>query len=161
MALKITLKPHERLIIGGAVITNGPNRTEFVVDNNVPILRHKNILSHKDADSPARRIYFVIQLMYVDGERLSTQHQLYWELVRDFIMAAPSATEMIEEINELILKCDYYRALRTAARLIEFEQEVMQRAKQCCQSLSDGGQEHHVGTRNRSPRPHASRPQTY
>lgn len=161
MALKIILKPHERLIIGGAVITNGPDRSEFVVDSNVPILRHKNILSHKDADTPARRIYFVIQLMYVDSERLSEHHQLYWELVRDFITAAPSSLKLIDEINERIHECDYYRALKAATRLIEFEQEVIQHAKQCSQSLSDGGQEHHVRTRNRGPRSHASRPQAY
>jgi flagellar protein FlbT len=161
MALKITLKPHERLIIGGAVITNGPNRTDFVVDNNVPILRQKNILSQKNADTPARRIYFAIQLMYVDGERLSAHHQLFWELSRDFLAAAPSSTNMIEEINELVVQCDYYRALKAANRLIEFEQEVMKRAKQCCQSLSDGGQEHHVGSRNRGPRSHPSSPQAY
>ena len=66
MALKITLKPNEKMIIGGAMITNGPNKGEFVVENNVPILRRNTSLSPDDADAPAHRICMTIQLMYVD-----------------------------------------------------------------------------------------------
>jgi flagellar biosynthesis repressor protein FlbT len=77
VALKITLKPHERLIIGGAVIANGSTGTHVVIENNVPILRQKDIMSLKDTDSPCRRIHFAIQLMYVDGTGLSEHHRIY------------------------------------------------------------------------------------
>ena len=62
MALKITLKPHEKMILGGAVIANG-NSTgcHLIIENKVPILREKDILSEKDADSPCRRLYFIVQ----------------------------------------------------------------------------------------------------
>ena len=46
MGLKITLKPGERMIIGGAVITNGGQKSNFIVENKVPILRDKDILSN-------------------------------------------------------------------------------------------------------------------
>jgi flagellar biosynthesis repressor protein FlbT len=79
MALKISLRPHERLIIGNAVIENGGTRSEFMVENNVPILREKDIMSARDADSPCRRIYLVIQLMYVDEKNLAAHHNSYWD----------------------------------------------------------------------------------
>ena len=41
MALKIILKPHEKFILGGAVITNGDAKSAFIVENDVPILREK------------------------------------------------------------------------------------------------------------------------
>ncbi len=44
MALKIALKPQEKVIIGGAVIQNGKNRSELLVENNVAILREKDIM---------------------------------------------------------------------------------------------------------------------
>ena len=51
------------MIVGGAVITNGNIRnTDLIIENNVPILRQKDILSEKDATSPCSRIYFLIQL---------------------------------------------------------------------------------------------------
>jgi flagellar biosynthesis regulator FlbT len=70
MTLKITLKPHEKFILGGAVITNGDAKSTFALENDVPILREKDILTLTSADTPCKRIYFAIQLMYVDGKNL-------------------------------------------------------------------------------------------
>ena len=61
MPLKISLKPHERMIIGGAVVTNGDSRTEFRIENKVPLLRQKDIMSEQEANSHCRRIYFIQQ----------------------------------------------------------------------------------------------------
>jgi flagellar protein FlbT len=47
MALKIILKPHERIILGGAVVTNGRSKSELIIENNVPLLRQKDNLSEK------------------------------------------------------------------------------------------------------------------
>lgn len=145
MALKLTLKPYERLILGGAVITNGSSKAEFIVENSVPILRQKNILSPKDADTPAKRIYFAVQLMYVDGSHLADHHKLYWELVRDFLSAAPRSLVLIDQLNEHVLQSKYYDALKTARHLIKFEQEVLDRAKQCCENLPECAQRDVVG----------------
>ena len=114
------------------MITNGPNKSEFIIENKVPLLRQDSILGPEEADSPARRIYLTIQLMYIDGENIAEHHKLYWELVRDFVKAAPSFLELIDHVNELILSEKYYQALKVARKLIEFEQEVLERAKQCC-----------------------------
>lgn len=135
MALKITLKPHERLIIGGAVITNGGTGTQFVVENNVPILRQKDIMSLKDADSPCRRIYFTIQLMYVDEKDLSENHRIYWELVKDVAEAAPSQKGRIAEISDMILNRQYYQALKLTKKLIAYEQEAISHVRETYRSL--------------------------
>ena len=124
MALKITLKPHERLIIGGAVITNGSTGTDLVVENNVPILRQKDIMSLHDADSPCRRIYFTIQLMYVDEKNLPEHHRIYWELVKDVAGAAPSQKGRFAEISNLLLNRQYYQALKLTKKLMEYEREA-------------------------------------
>jgi flagellar protein FlbT len=127
MPLKISLKPHERMIVGGAVITNGSTKCDLLIENNVPILRQKDIMSDNDADSPCRRIYFVIQLMYVDEGNLTTHHNTYWKLVQDLVKAAPSMLPLIEQISENILSSRYYRALKLARKLIDYEQEVVDR----------------------------------
>ena len=132
MALKITLKPHEKMILGGAVVRCGAGKCHFIVENNVPILRQNNILSAEDADSPARRIYLAIQMMYVDEAHITEHQKIYWELVRQFLEAAPSTLEIIDQTNELILTGDYYQALKSAHRLIDYEQEVIERVTNCC-----------------------------
>jgi flagellar protein FlbT len=125
MGLKITLKPREKMIIGGAVITNGKVKANIIVENSVPILREKDIMSEEKAKSPARRIYFVIQLMYIDESNLTIHHKTYWELVKDFLEAAPSSLGIIDQISEEILKCHYYRALKNCKKLIAYEKKLI------------------------------------
>lgn len=135
MGLKIILKPHERMIIGGAVVTNGNGKSEFLVENNVPILREKDILSEHDADTPCKRIYFVIQLMYIDEKKLTEYHNTYWSLVRDIVAAAPSTLILIDQISEQILGSRYYQALKLAKNLIEYEQEVVNNVRKSAGNL--------------------------
>jgi len=127
MPLKITLKPHERMIVGGAVITNGNAKCDLLIENKVSILRQKDIMSEKDADSPCRKIYFTIQLMYIDEENLIEHHNTYWKLVQDIVKAAPSMLALIDQISEQILNNKYYQALKLARKLIDYEQEVIDR----------------------------------
>ena len=126
------------MILGKAVITNGSAKCDFMVENNVPILRQNDILSPDNANTPARRIYLAIQLMYVDEEQIAAHQKLYWQLVREFIAAAPSSLNLINQINELILKKKHYQALKTAQKLIDFEQEVIERVTKCCEILPVG-----------------------
>ncbi len=113
------------MIIGGAVITNGNGKANLIVENPVPILRQKDIMSAEKANSPARRIYFSIQLMYIDEANLADHHKLYWKLVREFLDAAPSAMATIDGISEKILNRHYYQALKKCKKLIAYEEEII------------------------------------
>jgi flagellar protein FlbT len=126
MALKIMVKPHEKLIIGGAVIVNGSVKSELLVENDVPILRAKDIMGLHEADSPCKRIYFAIQLMYVDQTNLAEHHKIYWELVRDVSEVAPSRRPVLKEISNNVLNGRYYKALKLTRSLIAYEQEAME-----------------------------------
>jgi flagellar protein FlbT len=129
MALKITLRPNEKIIIAGAAITNGGATTQLLLENKVPVLRAKEILKRENANTPASRIYFVVQLMYMEQENLPAHHKVYWTLVNDFLTAAPSALGLIDKINEQILHAHYYKALKLSRELIKYEQALMTGAK--------------------------------
>jgi flagellar protein FlbT len=125
MALKIVLKPGERIIISGAVITNGKTTAQLLIENHVPILRQKEIMGENEASTPCRRIYLVIQLMYIDAGNLATHHHTYWNLVRDVLTAAPSTLPIIDRISDHILNNRYYQALKLTKKLIEYEEETV------------------------------------
>jgi len=125
VALKISLKPYEKVIISGAVVKNGPGRSDFVIENVVPVLREKDILTPEKADSPCRKIYLAILLMYVDTRNLTQYHKTYWELVKEVMEAAPSQRELFTEMSGKILEGCYYQALKLAKKLINYEQEAM------------------------------------
>ena len=113
------------MIIGGAVLANGNRTTDFMVENKVPILRENDIMSEKDANSPCRRIYFIIQLMYIDESNLKTHHNTYWKLAQDVLAAAPSMLKLVDQISDHILHTHYYQALKLTKELIEYEKELL------------------------------------
>jgi len=127
MTLKVELKPGERIIIGTAIIRNGDSRARFHIEGEAPILREKDILTPATADSPAKKIYLAVQLMYLSGD-LSAHHQFYFPLVQDFLKAAPSSLPLIAEINNRILAGDLYKALKAVKELIAYEQELIAHA---------------------------------
>ena len=130
MALKITLKPHEKMIMGGAVVANGNNAAcHLIIENRVPILREKDILSEEEANSPSRQLYFIIQLMYIDEENLDLHQKKYWKLVKELVKAAPSTVGFIDQISEYIVGGKYYQALKLANNLTDYEQEVISRVQ--------------------------------
>jgi flagellar protein FlbT len=124
MSLKVELKPGERMIVGNVLITNADQRTRLYIDGQTPILREKDILSPATADSPAKRIYLAVQLMYL-GESVEAVRQDYFALVNDLVAAAPSTVKLIDQINNEILTGSLYKALKAAKKLIQYEQGLL------------------------------------
>ena len=129
MALKVELKPNERIIIGACVITNTDQRTKLLIEGEkIPILREKDILTPATADTPAKLIYLAVQLMYLSPDP-QAHHPTYFNLVRELMTAAPSTWPLIEGINNHILNGDLYKALKEAKKLIAYEAELLETAR--------------------------------
>ena len=127
MALKVEIKPGERIIIGDSVITNDGHRARFFIEGDAPILREKDILRTEEADTPCKKIYLLIQMMYLANDARN-HHGLYFEMIKDVQTAAPSTAQYIEAINDLLLTGAYYKALKSANKLIVYEKDLMENA---------------------------------
>jgi flagellar protein FlbT len=122
LALKIELKPNERILLGDCVLTNTGPRTRLKIEGQVRILREKDIMTLNRADSMAKLIYLAVQFIYT--AKNPEEHQaLYFQLAKDFLKAAPGVKPFIETINNLILTGESYKALREARKLIAYEKE--------------------------------------
>jgi flagellar protein FlbT len=129
MALKVELKPKERIIIGNCVVTNTDQRARLLIDgDNVPILREKDIMTPEIADTPAKLVYLAVQLMYISPDP-QVQHGTYFHLLRDIITTMPSAWPIIESINNNILSGDHYRALKEARKLVAYEKNLIEQTE--------------------------------
>ena len=129
MALKVELKPHERIIIGSCVITNTDQRARLLIDGDrIPILREKDILTPETADTPAKLIYLAVQLMYISPDP-KANHGTYFNLLRDVVTTAPSMWPLIEPINIAILNGDLYQALKEARKLVAYEKKLLDHAR--------------------------------
>jgi flagellar protein FlbT len=129
MALKVELKPHERIIIGNCVITNTDQRARLLIDGEkIPILREKDILTPETADTPAKLIYLAVQLMYISPEP-QVDHGTYFNLMRELVTVAPTTWPLIENINTNILNGELYHALKEAKKLVAYEKTLLDSAR--------------------------------
>ena len=127
MALKVELKPGERILIGECVVTNSDQRTRLLIEGEAPILREKDIMTSVQADTPAKRIYLVVQLMYTARDP-RVHHETYFILMRELVQAAPSAWPHIVAVSNHILAGEMYKALKSAKALIAYEKELIDHA---------------------------------
>jgi flagellar protein FlbT len=127
MGLKVELKPGERFILGDCIVTNGDQRTRLLIEGQSPILREKDIMTAEQADSPAKRIYFVVQLMYTSRDP-AAHHETYFTLMRELVQAVPSTWPHIEAISNHIMAGEMYKALKRAKTLIAYEKDLLEKA---------------------------------
>ena len=125
MALKLTLKPGEKFVVNGAVIVNGDRRGHLLLQNNVSILREKDVMQPEDANTPVRRIYFAIQLLYLDESDNKQFYADFADRLQEFMGAVrdPDILEKCALILDDVNKGSCYRALLTVKTMFAFEQE--------------------------------------
>ncbi len=125
MPLKLSLKPGEKFVLNGAVLANGDKRTSLVLQNKACVLREKDIMQSEDANTPARRIYFPIMMMYLDPDESETYYTAFAMRMTEFMGAIQNrqALAICLEISREVMSGSYYKALMTCKKLFEFEQE--------------------------------------
>jgi flagellar biosynthesis repressor protein FlbT len=125
MPLKLSLKPGEKFVLNGAVLTNGEKRASLVIQNKACILREKDILQPKDANTPAKRIYLPIMMMYLDGGVGDQYYNEFALRMTEFMGAIKSQTAVAccVEISRDVMSGSYYKALMSCKKLFDFERK--------------------------------------
>ena len=125
MPLKLSLKPGEKFVINGAVVTNGDKRTSLIVQNKACLLREKDIMQPEEATTPSRRIYLPIMMMYLDPDGGDKYYDDFALRMTEFMGAIKNrdALSTCVEISRDVMSGSYYRALMQCRKLFEFERE--------------------------------------
>lgn len=120
--LRITLRDGEKAIINGAVI-RAVGRTQFAVENQVSILRGREVMQPEEATTPARQLYFAAMLAYIDPANRAQHQDNIVSLVGTLVstLTAPEARTACIAFAHDIAQADYYKALLAARELIGFE----------------------------------------
>ena len=123
MVLKIALKAGERIAINGAVIVNGDRRSSLVIENQARVLRERDIIQPEDANTPAKRIYVPIMMMYLDPHMREDMQPEYERRLMEFagVLSNPEALATCASINAYVANSEYYKALAACRKLIDFE----------------------------------------
>lgn len=125
MPLKLSLKPGEKFVLNGAVLQNGDRRASLVLQNKASVLREKDIMQPEEVNSPARRIYFPVMMMYLDEANAQKYHEDFATRLAEFMGVVQNPPVLIDCLNasKHVMAKEYYKALMLARKLIEYEDE--------------------------------------
>jgi len=127
MPLKLSLKPGERFVVNGAVLQNGDRRAILLLQNKASILREKDIIQPEDANTPAKRIYFPIMMMYLEPAEAEKFYDEFVVRMNEFmgvIKNTPILSECVS-ISREVMATEYYKALTRCRKLLVYEQELL------------------------------------
>ena len=119
MTLHIDLKPYEAVRVGRAVIAAGPARIAFSVAGSEPVLRERDMINEKDVASPASRLRFLLQEVYLESRLREEAHDEILDAARAVFFADHSHQGALLKIVSHFEEGDLFRALKTAIRLHE------------------------------------------
>ncbi|MEJ1968001.1 MAG: flagellar biosynthesis repressor FlbT [Rhizomicrobium sp.] len=125
MPLKLSLKPGEKFVLNGAVLTNGDKRASLVIQNKACVLREKDIMQPADANTPARRVYLPIMMMYLDSDGSEQYYNDFALRMTEFMGAIQNRLTLATciDISRDVTAGNYYKALMSCRKLFDFEQE--------------------------------------
>ena len=134
--LVLELKQGELMIINGAPI-RFKTRSRIELAGQARFLFGKQILTPAEANTPARRIYFALQAVYVgtDDERVAALISAH-SLIEAFKASTSSALarEILDKALNLAREGACYEALKLSRRIIRHETAVFESARNVEQS---------------------------
>lgn len=126
MPLKLSLKPGEKFVLNGAVVENGDRRATLVLQNKASVLREKDIMQEGEADTPAKRIYFPVMMMYLSASSQDGLYDTFVMRMTEFMGAIsnPDALAECVSVSREVMSGEFYKALLRCRKLIAYEAEL-------------------------------------
>jgi len=139
MALNLTLKPFERIVVNGCMMRNGGRKSTITVETRADIIRETDLMKPEAANSPVRIVYMLIQTALTDPDQ--RDDLVFAAQVRLGELASVFGTELRMKVFEAagnVSQGNYYYALRALRPLLEREADVLGPAPVGSFGLSEG-----------------------
>ncbi|MFJ6023583.1 flagellar biosynthesis repressor FlbT [Brevundimonas sp. NPDC092305] len=126
MPLKLSLKPGEKFVLNGAVVQNGDRRGVLILQNKASVLREKDIMQPDEATTPARRIYFPVMMMYLEGQVSPKLYDEFAVRLSEFMTAVrnPIVQSECVSTSRHVMAQEFYKALMSARKLVDYEESL-------------------------------------
>jgi flagellar biosynthesis repressor protein FlbT len=118
MPLRFDIGPFEKLFIGKSVLTNGGNRTTFIIEGDTPVLRARDVLGPEQAVTAFEKLYRCVQRMYLEEDTAKYQGS-YLALAAQTIAEFPDCCAALHAADGLIKSGQHYKALKELKKLNE------------------------------------------
>ena len=123
---KISLKPHERVYINGAVI-KVDRKTSLEFLNDVQFLLESQVLQAADADTPLKRLYFTVQIQLMSPSDTTASNRMFKEQLEQLMMTFDDSTVRAELVNveKMVSEDRFHEAMKTLKSLYPIEQRLL------------------------------------
>lgn len=130
MALKLTLKPDERIIVNGCAMRNSGRRHVLTIESQADVIRGQDLLDPDGIATPVRLVYFLIQTALT---RADLRDDLVKPIQKQLAVLATvfggANTGLIFEAANFVSIGDYYKALRALRPVMRHEEDLFERMR--------------------------------
>jgi flagellar biosynthesis repressor protein FlbT len=123
--LKVSLKANERIYVNGAVI-RVDRKTSMEFLNDVSFLLENHIMQSKDADTPLKQLYYLVQILLIEPNSGAAVFGLY-RTQMNMLLAMIANKEIaveLKNIDRLVHENCLFEAMRTIRKIFEQEPEL-------------------------------------
>jgi flagellar biosynthesis repressor protein FlbT len=132
VALNISLKPRERLVVNGAVIRNKSSRHSLTVEflNKVNFMREREIMMPEQAITPLLRVIYWLQITYIDPDQRAQAQSRFLELAQDLhdAVAEPRIRLAVATAVDLMQHGKFGAALKVLRDTLPVERALLNMA---------------------------------
>ncbi|MGJ8562378.1 MAG: flagellar biosynthesis repressor FlbT [Alphaproteobacteria bacterium] len=128
--LLISLKPNEKFLVNGALLTNGPKRGQIQVGDDVNVLRLSDAIHPDEATTPLKRLYYSIQII-LSCDALASDVQDDIQNGLDDLIAVFENTPVLKTLEKAKKSAAvgrYYSVLCALKTLLKLENELLSRS---------------------------------
>ena len=128
--IELILEPGKEALVGAMAVRNEEDHQITIsVRGDGPVLRRELIIDHKDANTPALKIYYLATLMYMVPGSFSGLTDYFLKATADMIATVPASVELVSEIGQLVIEEQYEKAHQLCFELMALEEVAEQEQK--------------------------------
>lgn len=120
---KITLAPGSEALVGIMSVRNeGDSDAVLLIRGDGPVLRRELIIDHRDANTPALRIYYLVTVLYMVPDAFSSLKDYFIAATKEILETMPESRIIMSEIGKCIVMGQYNEAHEFCFQLLAMEE---------------------------------------
>ena len=120
--MHITLRANEKIFINGAVL-KVDRKTSIELMNDAVFLLEAHVMVERDATTPLRQLYFIVQLMLMEGRERAENSAMFTRqsAAMATVYSDPAILDGIAKAGQLVGRSRHFDALKTIRALLPVE----------------------------------------
>ena len=123
--MHITLRANEKIFINGAVL-KVDRKTSIELMNDAVFLLEAHVIHERDATTPLRQLYYIVQLMLMEpGERSENKAMFQQQIAAmQAVYIEPAILEGLVKVGAMVSKARHFEALKMIRSLLPVEDRL-------------------------------------